>query len=153
MTNFIGRRMTALGLAGAIALAAIVPVSAAPVSGGASLASALPGHATDQVRWRGRGWGWAGAGLATGLAIGAIAASRPYYGYGYGPGYYGPGYGPAYAYPAPVYVEPEPVYVAPAPQVYAAPAPGYSQPVPDNGVRQCFVTTNADRGLGYWRPC
>jgi hypothetical protein len=151
MTNFIGRRMTALGLAGAIALAAIVPVSAAPVSGGASLVSALPGHATDQVRWRGRGWGWAGAGLATGLAIGAIAASRPYY--GYGPGYYGPGYGPAYAYPAPVYVEPEPVYVAPAPQVYAAPAPGYSQPVPDNGVRQCFVTTNADRGLGYWRPC
>jgi hypothetical protein len=150
MTNFIGRRVTALGLAGAITLAAIGPVAAAPVSGGASLVAALPDH-TTQVRWRGRGWGWAGAGIAAGLAIGAIAASRPYY--GYGPGYYyGPGYAPAYAYPAPVYAEPEPVYVAPPP-VYAAPAPVYSQPVPDNGVRQCFVTTNADRQLGYWRPC
>ncbi|MDE2378928.1 hypothetical protein [Bradyrhizobium sp.] len=35
-------------------------------------------------------------GLAAGaLAAGAIAASHPYYGYGYGPGYY---YGPSYYY-------------------------------------------------------
>lgn len=97
MTNFIGKRTTALGLAGALALAAIAPVSAAPISGGASLVSALPEHTTEQVQWRGRGrgWGWAGAGVAAGLAIGAIAASRPYY--GYGPGYYGPGYDPGYA--------------------------------------------------------
>jgi hypothetical protein len=143
MTNFICRRVTALGLAGAIALAAIAPVSAAPISGGASLVSALPSHTTE-VRWRGRGWGWAGAGVAAGLAIGAIAASRPYY----GPDYY---YGPAYA-PAPVYVEPEPVYVAP--RVYAAPAPGYyPEPAPAYGPRQCWVTRNQDSGQGFWRPC
>lgn len=149
MTNFIGKRSVALGLAGALALAAIVPASAAPVSGGASLASALPGHTTEQVQWRGRGrgWGWAGAGVAAGLAIGAIAASRPYY--GYGPNYYyGPDYAPAYAYPAPVYVEPAPVYVAPPAQVYAAP-----QPNPNYGPRQCWVVRNADQNLGYWAPC
>jgi hypothetical protein len=159
MTNFIGRRVTALGLAGALSLAAIAPVSAAPVSGGASLLSALPNHA-EHVRWRGRGAGWAAAGIAAGLTLGAIAASRP--AYGYGPNYYygGPAYAPAYAYPAPayaypapVYVEPEPVYVAPPPAVYASPAPVYAQPVPDNGIRQCYVTTNPDRQLGYWRPC
>lgn len=42
-----------------------------------------------------------GAGVIGGLAAGAIigsAVSRPYYGYGYGPGYY---YGPAPAYYGP----------------------------------------------------
>ena len=48
-----------------------------------------------------RGWGggsrpyslerlvWTGPAIVGGLALGALAASRPYYGYGYGPGYYG----------------------------------------------------------------
>jgi len=140
MINPVAGRVAALGLAGAIALAAVVPVAAAPISGSA-LASALPSN-VDHVRWR-RG-AWIGAGIGAGLAIGAIAASRPYYGYPYGY------YGPAYGYP----VYEEPVYAAP-PVVYAAPPPPrvYAQPVPDYGVRQCFVTTNQDRGLGYWRPC
>jgi hypothetical protein len=141
MINPVARRFAALGAAVAIALAAAMPVSAAPMSGRA-LVSALPSN-VDHVRWR-RG-AWIGAGIGAGLAIGAIAASRPYYGYGY------PYYGPAYGYPAPVYDEP--VYVAPP--VYAAPPPArvYAQPLPDNGVRQCFVTTNKDQGLGYWQPC
>jgi BA14K-like protein len=60
--------------------------------------------------WRGRGWG---SGIGPGIALGilggaAIAASRPWYGNGYGPGYaYGPGYEyePSYSY--------EPGYGAP----------------------------------------
>jgi hypothetical protein len=38
--------------------------------------------------WRGGGWG--GPAFVGGLALGALAASGPYYGYGYGydPGYY-----------------------------------------------------------------
>ncbi len=141
MTRLIVRRAAALGLALSFAAAVFAPASAAPISGQSSVTAALSNHATE-VRWRGgRGWGggaWIGAGVATGLVLGGIAASRYY-----GPGYYYPGYvyGPGY----PVYAEP--VY-APPPRVYAAPAP-----LPDNGVRQCFVTTNADRGLGYWRPC
>jgi hypothetical protein len=138
MTKSFAHRAAAFGLAGAIALATVAPVSAAPISGGA-LASALPSH-VDHVRWR-RGGAWVGAGVAAGLLLGGIAASRAYYGYPYGPAYAYP------SYPAPVYEDDvEPVYGPP-------PARVYSQPVPDNGVRQCFVTTNQDRGLGYWRPC
>jgi hypothetical protein len=134
MISSFGRRSLALGLAGTIALAAAVPASAMPLAHGLR-ASAVPSQ-VEHVRWR-RG-AWIGAGIATGLILGGIAASRPYYGYPYYAG-------PAYAYPAPVYEDVEPVY-APPPRAYA-------QPVPDGGVRQCFVTTNQDRGLGYWRPC
>lgn len=144
MTFSFSRRAAALGLAGAIALAAVVPASAAPISGNAALMSSLPAKSTE-VRWR--NGAWVGAGVAAGLVLGGIAASRSYY----GPGYYGPGYGyygAPYAYgPAPVYVEPEPVYVAP-PRVYAAP-----QPNPGYGVRQCWVVRNQDTNAGYWAPC
>lgn len=64
-------------------------------------------------------------------------------GYYYGPGVYvGP---PVYAYPGPYYAPPPPVYVAP-PVVYAPP------PVP-GPTRQCWVSTDNDRGFGYWRAC
>jgi hypothetical protein len=61
------------------------------------------------------GWhhGFGGPGLAFGLAAGAltagaIAASHPYYGYGYGPGYY---YGPrAYYAPGPYAYDGGPYY-------------------------------------------
>jgi len=40
--------------------------------------------------WRGRGWWGPGVGFGAGALIGgAIAASRPWYGYGYGPSAYG----------------------------------------------------------------
>ncbi len=155
MINSTGRRALTCTLALAIAAGAVMPLAAAPISGGASLVSALPKQTTD-VRWR-RGGAWVGAGIATGLVLGGIAASRAYsaprY---YGPDYYepAPAYGPGYAYgPQPTYVdEDEPVYAAPAP-VYAAPARGYREPAPANGIRQCYVVTNADHNLGYWRPC
>jgi hypothetical protein len=82
--------------------------------------------AVQQVQWR-RGWGWGGfgVGLAAGALIGgAIAATRPYYGYGYGyPGYYGYNYAPAYyGYGYPGYYG----YSA----GYYAPAYGYSYAYP-----------------------
>jgi hypothetical protein len=56
---------------------------------GATLATSSDAEA----RWRGRHWGyrggWVGPAIVGGLALGAIAASRPYYYGGYGPGYYG----------------------------------------------------------------
>jgi hypothetical protein len=46
-----------------------------------------------EARWRGHGWhrggGWVGPAIVGGLAIGALAASRPYYGYDYGYPAYG----------------------------------------------------------------
>ena len=60
-------------------------------------AATLATSSDADARWRGRGYrgGWVGPAIVGGLALGAIAASRPYaYGYGYGPGY---GYG-AYGY-------------------------------------------------------
>ncbi len=57
-----------------------------------SVAGATLATSSDaEARWRGGrgGWGWAGPAIVGGLALGAIAASRPYaYGYGY----------PAYGY-------------------------------------------------------
>jgi hypothetical protein len=123
-------------LALALALAALAPAVAAPVSTGATaLKSAVASDVID-VRWRGgrggfgRRGGWVAGGFATGLALGAIA-SRPYY---YDPYYYGPP-------PAAVYGPP--------------PGPAYVEPYPDpNGpVRQCWVSTDKDRGYGYYRPC
>jgi hypothetical protein len=86
-------------MAGAVALALV---------GTTTLAAVTPADA----QWRGRhGGGWhhrhggggGGAvlgGLAAGALLGgAIAASRPGYGYGYGPGYYAPP--PAYYGPPP----------------------------------------------------
>jgi hypothetical protein len=66
--------------------------------------------------WRGGhggGWGGPAAGLAAGAIIGgAVAASQPWYGYDYSPGYYGYGYDPGY------------YSYGYAPGGYAAPAPG-----------------------------
>jgi hypothetical protein len=76
--NIMKRALTALALAGTLAIATI----ATPTSA----------HA----QWR-RGWGWGLGGLAAGLFIGA-ALSRPYaYGYGYPAYSYGYGY-PSYGY-------------------------------------------------------
>lgn len=149
----------ALALAGTIA--SIMRASAGPVPGNlASVGAAAPSSITD-VRWRGRGGGVA-AGIVAGAIVGGLiaGAATPYY-YGYGPGpYYGPSYydgpnyyydGPTYYYrpryyrPAPIYVEPRLIYVDP-PAVYAPRGP--------NGpVRQCWVSTDKDRGFGYWQPC
>lgn len=120
------------GFAATLTLAALRPSLAAPLStGAADIKAAVTSDVTD-VRWR-RRHGWAAGGFATGLALGAIA-SRPYY---YDPYYYGP----------------PPAYYAPPPAIY--PEPGYIEPVPaPNGpLRQCWVTTDKDRGFGYYRPC
>jgi hypothetical protein len=119
----------AAGVAGALVLAALAPSVAAPISTGAAvLKSAVASNVID-VRWRGR-YGWAAGGFATGLALGAIV-SRPYY---YDPYYYGPPpavvYGPP---PGPVYVEP--------------------RLDPNGPARQCWVSTDKDRGFGYYQPC
>jgi hypothetical protein len=84
------------------------PAAAAPISAPLSLqGAAAAGSPVQTVEWRGghRGWGgrgwWGGpAGLAAGAIIGgAVAASRPWYGYDYdySPGYYGYGYAPGYS--------------------------------------------------------
>jgi hypothetical protein len=124
------------GVAGTLALAVMTPSAAAPVyNGAAALRSAVASDVVD-VRWHGRGGrgGWAAGAFVGGLALGALAA-RPYY---YSDPYY---YGPTY-YPPPV------VYAPP-------PGPAYVEPYADpNGpTRQCWVSTDADRGFGYFRPC
>jgi hypothetical protein len=84
------------------------PAAAAPIGAPLSLQGAA-GSPVQTVEWRGghRGWGgrgwWGGpAGLAAGAIIGgAVAASRPWYGYDYdtdySPGYYSYGYAPGYS--------------------------------------------------------
>jgi len=60
------------------------------------LGTTLAFSSTAEARYYHRGWGggWAGPAIVGGLALGALAASRPYYGYpgyaAYG-GYYGDG--------------------------------------------------------------
>jgi hypothetical protein len=77
-----------IGLAGALALAALGPASAAPVSNAASLKQALPSDTSD-VRCR-------GCGVAAGVGLGLLGAGLVA---GYGPWGWGyPGYYPAYAY-------------------------------------------------------
>jgi BA14K-like protein len=76
---------TFLAVAGlAVGAAAIsVPAEAAPITLPSSLQSAAapPIENVQWRRWGWRGWGW-GPGLAAGAIIGgAIAASRPWYGY------------------------------------------------------------------------
>jgi len=121
----------AAGIAGALALAALTPSSAAPMPiATVGLKSAVASDVVDVRHRRGHGR-WIAGGIAASLAIGAIAASRPYYYYPY-PYYYD------YAPPPAVVYGPAPVYVVPSPAPYG--------PV-------CWVTTDPDRGYGYWRPC
>jgi hypothetical protein len=142
MSAPIGRGALAIGLAGALTFTAAIPAWAAAVpANSVAVKSAAPGNLID-VRWRGRYYGGAViGGVAAGLALGAIAASRPYY---YAPGYAYYGYASPYYAPPSVYAPP-PVYYAP--EVYAAPPPPRGGPY-----RQCWVQ-NDDRGFGYWRPC
>jgi BA14K-like protein len=108
-------RTLALALLAAAPSALSVSAGAAPIGGPLSLHDAAsPAVQTVQWRgrgwggpgwgWGGRGWGWGGAaaGLAAGAIVGgAIAATQPWYGYDYAPGYYGyygSGYAPGYGY-------------------------------------------------------
>lgn len=133
-------RTIALGIAGALALAA-VPASAAPVmSNTTALKSAVSDNVTD-VRWRGRGRG-VGPGIGLGIAAGALVGAAVA-GTAYGPNYYydEPSYGSGYG--APVYAQPygyDEGYVA-------APTYGYY----GQGYRSggCFT----DEGYGRRRPC
>lgn len=111
MSTFLRNRMTALAVAGALAIGLAVssgPVFAGPVlANTAALKQALPGDVID-VQWRRRGAGPWIAGAALGIA-GAVIANEAYrdryydngYGYGYGQypaeGYYG-GYAPYQGY-------------------------------------------------------
>jgi hypothetical protein len=128
-------RMIALGLAGALAVAASATASAGPLSIDTGVKN-TPVQTTD-VAWRGHrgGWGWGGpavgigAGLAAGALIGSAVAGSPY-GYYYDePGYV---YGAPYAYDA------GPAYVGPGYYGY-----GYHR-----GGR-CFT----DEGYGRRVPC
>ena len=131
MTNMrIAKTFAAIvSVAGVLVVATAVSSVAAPVSTGAAVLKSADTSDIVDVRWR-RGWGWGVGGFAAGVAVGSLAA-RPYYPYYY-----------------------DPYYAPPPPAVYA-PGPGYVQPYPDpNGpVRQCWVTTDRDRGFGYYRPC
>ena len=96
-------RAMAVAVAGATAIAGVLPAAAAPVlTGTAALKQALPSDVQD-VRWWGGGAFFGG--LVAGGLIGA-AIARPYY-YGY-PVYYGYGYG--YGYPPYAYGYPYPYY-------------------------------------------
>ncbi len=146
MHTSISRKTAAWALTGALLIGAAAPAMAGPLPGNvASLEKAAPAQAID-VRWRHRGYGGGGvaAGIAAGLIGGALigAAAAPYY---YGPGYYepAPGY---YPYPGPGYAPP--VVYAPPPAVVYAPRPEAIGPG-----RMCWISTDKDRGYGYWRPC
>ncbi|HMK78470.1 MAG TPA: hypothetical protein VK438_02425 [Xanthobacteraceae bacterium] len=120
----IRNRMVALGLAGALTLAATVSAAAGPFPVGTAVQDVAGPKVTD-VRWRGRGIGpGLVAGLAAGALVGAAVAAQPY-----GPDYY--------YYPAPVYADP---YYAPG---YVAP------PYYNYGYGQCFTND----GYGRRRPC
>jgi len=114
LTPILTASALAISLAGGITTSSqAMPL---PVTLVHEIAGAAP---TEQVRWwggygwRGYGWGWRrpyygygggalAAGLIGGLALGTLAASTSYYGYGY-PSYYGGyGYYPS-AYYAPAY--------------------------------------------------
>jgi hypothetical protein len=90
-------KILGFGLAGALAIGAVNPSSAAPVSDGAAIKQAVPGTVTD-VRWRGGGLA---AGVGLGILGGAVIAGAYPYRYGYpayayygGPYYGGPYWGP-----------------------------------------------------------
>ena len=112
----ISRNVLGIGVAGLLALSAVVPASAAPVLSNTAAVKSAADAQTTQVRWR------PGAGVAIGVGAGllagaAIASSqRPYY----SDPYYAPG--PTYYGPAETYYEPAPTYeVAPSYGYYGSP--------------------------------
>jgi hypothetical protein len=130
------------------ALWLIAPATAAPISSSLGLQNVLA-QSVETVQYRRgyRGRRIGGAGLVAGAIIGGaiLGATQPYGYYGYG-GYdsYGyNGYNAGYAY-APGYNR---SYYGSGP-VYAA--PGLD---PNGPYRQCWVSTDKDRGFGYYRPC
>jgi hypothetical protein len=162
----------------ATALLAATPAwfagSAAAVPMGASvgLHSAAAPAPLEAVAWRGgwgghgwggRGWGWGGvgAGLAAGAIIGgAVAASDPWYGYGYdyGPSYYGSGYYGSSYYGSGYYGSGyDPGYYS---YSYAAPG-GYVAAAPGEDAAYCaqrFRSYDPASGTylgydGYRHPC
>ena len=68
----------------------IKKIGVAAVAALSLLGATLAVSSTAEARYYHRGWGggWAGPAIVGGLALGALAASRPYYG-GYGYGAYG----------------------------------------------------------------
>src|ERR1043165_2378719 len=105
-------RRIALGLAGALAVAASATASAGPLSIDTGVKT-VPVQTTD-VAWRGHrggGWGWGGpavgigAGRAAGALIGSAVAGAPYGGYYYDD--------PGYVYAQPYAYDAAPAYVAP----------------------------------------
>ena len=114
------KTLTALAVAAAMIIAAVVAPQQAEARHGRVAAGII-------------------GGLAAGAIIGSMAAQRGYY---YGPGYYAPGYyyGSGYYYgPEPYAYEPPPVYVRPGPRYYRGGG--------------CWISTDSDRGYGYWGPC
>jgi hypothetical protein len=109
----ISKNALGIGVAGLLALSAVVPASAAPVlSNTAAVKQAADAQVTE-VRWR------PGAAVAVGVGAGllagaAIASSQPRY---YSDPYYAPGYAPAPTY----YGAPEVEYYEPAPTYYGNP--------------------------------
>jgi hypothetical protein len=99
MRVMVRKALASLVVAATVAGGSIdaVQARALPVSTAEQVAGDAP---VNEVGWRRRGVGFAVGAAALGFGLGAIAASRPYYGhapaYGYGyayPGYYG-GYYP-----------------------------------------------------------
>ncbi|MBX6424799.1 MAG: hypothetical protein IRZ09_02575 [Variibacter sp.] len=133
----------AAALGGAALIAG--PAAAGPLSSSAPEVKAAAPSGVIMVQGRRQGWrghdggrrhGGRGAGIAAGLAAGAIfgaaaaaAASQPYYEPSYG-GYYGGYYGAPSGY-------------------YGGPGVVYEQAP---GAR-CWVSTDRDRGYGYWGRC
>ena len=76
-----------------------IPANAAPITLPSSLQNAVTSP-LENVQWRGWGWSGWGPGIAAGAIIGgAIAASRPWYGYNnyYDDYAYAPGYSYSYS--------------------------------------------------------
>jgi hypothetical protein len=96
------RRATAIALAAALALTAVVPSVASAASAGKGLTATTSGMTDISARRRGFNPGAAAVAGVVGFGIAAAAAanSRAYYNDGYG--YYGGG-GPVYVAPGPYY--------------------------------------------------
>jgi hypothetical protein len=94
------RRATAIAVAAALALTAVVPSVASAASAGKGLTAATSGMTDISARRRGFNPGAAAVAGVVGLGIAAAANSSTYYDDGYG--YYGA--------PGPVYVAPSPYY-------------------------------------------